>query len=190
MAIKLIKKAQTTVMPVVPVKTVSDYATEIDELGKLQQTAVNLQNQIDELTAPLMSQINKLVEKQSAALAKTMAKYAELKEAVVDKIVEDDTVKTTNDETEEVYISGSKADPDTVLVLNGTKYRLEMTKMGNERVITDKQAAADCIGEDTFWATVTIPLGAIDKYTTPEEQDTFIRKQRTARKFSKVEKIP
>jgi ABC-type transporter Mla subunit MlaD len=166
MALNITKKKQAAV-EVVTTPVLSELATQIDEIGGLQEKMGKLEREIEQLAG---KQIAKLAELSKSCNVK-MATLNHHLNAELDK---------------------AGVDPDTPAVEKGAKFQAEVGKKGNQRVVTDMQLVENLLETSQpglFMKLVKINLGDLDDYLTPQEREAVIDTQRTLRKAVVVKRV-
>jgi len=75
--------------------------------------------------------------------------------------------------------------PDQEITFVGTNGDVVFSAQGNVREVSDQDALIEALGPEVFAQIAKVPLGMIDQYVTPMEQEAFITTTRTGpRKFS------
>ena len=72
--------------------------------------------------------------------------------------------------------------------VESTAYKLKVGKTGIKRIVNDIAYIFNKLKKKAFLEVVTVPLGAVDKYLTPEEQAECITVEDTKRNLTYVGK--
>jgi hypothetical protein len=143
MALNITKKKQAAV-EVVTTPVLSELATQIDEIGGLQEKMGKLEREIEQLAG---KQIAKLAELSKSCNVK-MATLNHHLNAELDK---------------------AEVDPDTPAVEKGAKFQAEVGKKGNQRVVTDMKLVKINLGDLDDYMTPQEREAVIDTQRTPRK---------------------
>lgn len=158
-------------MPIVIQKKneVPDWANPLQEVpfdgGQTVDTAPysdeNFEKDLKDLAkaAPKRSELAEEIKKLAAKVAEFDVIWKPVEERVLAKVLQ--------------KFGPVEGDKEIDVTIN--KVHVKVGKDSKVREVTDKAALASALGEEVFFDLAKIPLGDIDKYTTPGQQDAFLK---------------